>query len=80
MTVDINSVNQMIILTNHIKEVSTWYKHVQSKGSITEIKEKNKIIKEWCQTHLKSKWYNYFNIWYFKNESDYLLFLLRWNC
>lgn len=69
----------LTVLTEHLSEIKNWHQYHYNYSSISDLMSNKDHMRDWCKEHLKGKWHNYFSLWYFKEESDYLLFLMRWS-
>lgn len=69
----------LTVLMDHLNEIQDWYHYSYAYSTIKDMMETNVEMRDWADEYLKGKWHNYFSLWYFKEESDYLLFLMRWS-
>lgn len=67
------------VLMEHLNDIKNWYHYHHDYTSISEILDGQVERTAWAKEHLKGKWHNYFSLWYFEKEDDYLLFLMRWS-
>jgi hypothetical protein len=79
MVVNINDTEKIIKLTNHLNELKTYYRVTYAFTSFKDMLDDKDERTAWCEEHCKDKFYTYFNTWYFENEQDYLMFMLRWS-
>ncbi len=66
-------------LMAHINELKTYYRIVYKFTSFGQLRKDKEEREAWCEQHCKDLYYGYFNMWYFKDEQDYLMFMLRWS-
>lgn len=78
MVVNINDNEKILKLMAHLEEIKTYYRVFYPFTSFKQLLDDKDERKAWCKEHCKDKFYSYHNIWYFKDEQDYLLFMLRW--
>ena len=71
--------DDLIKLTEHFIEIRSWHHYSHKYDSIRGVMDENELKKAWCNEHLKGRYQNYFTLWYFEKEDDYLLFLMRWS-
>ena len=76
--VNIDIAEQLHHLTDHLEELKTFHKVNMPFESFKQLLDDNDIKRAWCEEHCKDEFYSYHSIWYFKDEQDYLLFMLRW--
>ena len=78
MVVNIDKIGQLKKLTDHLEDLKTYYRVDYQFTSFGQLLDDKDERKAWCEKYCKDKFYSYFNMWYFKDEQDYLLFMLRW--
>ena len=78
MVVNITDTDKLIKLTKHLNDLKTHYRVNFPFTSFKQLLDDKDERKAWCKEHCKGKFYTYFNSWYFENEQDYLMFILRW--
>ena len=78
MVVNINDHEKILKLTKHLNDLKTYYRVNYPFTSFKEMLDDKDERKAWCEKYCKDKFYSYFIMWYFKDEQDYLLFMLRW--
>ena len=78
MVVNITDTDKLIKLTKHLNDLKTHYRVNFPFTSFKQLLDDKDERKAWCEEHCKDKFYTYFNSWYFENEQDYLMFILRW--
>ena len=78
MVVKMNSIERLNKLKAHLDEIQSYYRVDYPFTSFTQLLDDKEERTAWCEKHCKDKFYGYFNMWYFKDEQDCLMFMLRW--